>query len=89
MNKLELRPAVAAFAQEMERKLRLNDWKGGWYDLSIPDAFQRLKEEILELKDAVNIPVRSDNYGNILSEAADVANFAMMIADINDELKYE
>jgi len=38
----------------------------------------RLKEEVVELEEAIKI----NDYNQILEEAADVANFAMMTQDI-------
>lgn len=75
-----LRPQVAAFARLMERELRANDHKGGWQDEHTEDLFKRLKEEVKELKDVISIGNIWKN-DVIASEAADVANFAMMIVD--------
>ena len=74
---MKLRPEVAAFAQEMERKLRANDHKEHWSALSRQRLFMRLTQERTELRRACE---RGDPV-EILAEAADVANFAMMIAD--------
>lgn len=89
---LELRPEVAAFAQLMEQKLRENDHKGGWQHESLHYLIRRVGEEYGELhalcyKDVNQLlgvpPVlpreRIEAFGR---EAADVANFAMMIADV-------
>src|SRR6185295_15949032 len=46
---LRLRPEVAAFAQEMERKLRANDWKGGWKDNDVRGLMARVVEELAEV----------------------------------------
>jgi NTP pyrophosphatase (non-canonical NTP hydrolase) len=94
------RPAVVAFANAMEAKLRANDHKGGW-DRDSPDALMaRLEEEYAELRVVVHrhlyevramTGMRSVDeipfgFGlteeAVLGEAADVANFAMMIADV-------
>lgn len=64
------------FANEMQRELNNNDHKCGWEDLSARWLLMRLDQEVRELKRAVT------SGKNIVSEAADVANFAMMIADI-------
>lgn len=76
---MDIRPEVAAFAQAMELKLRENEHKGGWKNCDIFYLFSRLAEETAELKHAV-----IDRYPktSVLDEAADVANFAMMIADV-------
>jgi NTP pyrophosphatase (non-canonical NTP hydrolase) len=88
MNKLEaklkalkrLRPQVLRFAIAMEKKLRENDHKGGWEDCENDYLFGRLKEETEELLEAVECSFDISSK-EVLSEAADVANFALMIAD--------
>lgn len=88
------RPAVLWFAEHMELKLRENDHKGGWLGIGMECAQRRMREEALELEQAI---VRYSFYNDdgspkteqqdlasrlrIIREAADVANFAMMIAD--------
>jgi hypothetical protein len=90
---VKLRPCVAAFAQLMERALRDNDDKGGWSDCPYDYLLRRLGEETVELAETVesvrwatpmedrgDVPI----FRKVLAlgrEAADVANFAMMIAD--------
>jgi NTP pyrophosphatase (non-canonical NTP hydrolase) len=78
---LPLRPAVAWFAQAMERKLRENDHKGGWLDDKCDLAFLlgKLTEERSELTRAIR---ERGTPEQCLDEAADVANIAMMIADV-------
>ena len=79
---------VRWFAEEMEKKLIANDHKTGWLDEDVDWLFTRLLEEVEELKvyleksDGMesNCPDYKDIAG-VISEAADVANFAMMIAD--------
>lgn len=73
-------PYVLEFARAMEFKLSKNRHKGdrnGWMS-SDPDwLMARLVGEMLELKTALR---RMDREA-VLLEAADVANYAMMIAD--------
>lgn len=69
-----LRLAVLKFAHLMEWKLRLNDYRPGWKNEPKDWLLDRLMEEVQELK--VAHPGKLTAY-----EAADVANFAMMIAD--------
>lgn len=88
-----LRPEVLVFATAMEERLRANDHKPGWLDDSPEALFARLREEADELRNVFqNESDESDSgdwitlpgplmQSNVLSEAADVANFAMMIAD--------
>lgn len=67
------------FVKHMEIKLKENDVKGGWDDCSLDYLMMRLEDEVFELKQEIfKTSVDSDK---IFSEAADVANFAMMIAD--------
>jgi NTP pyrophosphatase (non-canonical NTP hydrolase) len=71
-----MRKEVETFAHAMEYKLGLNDHKGGWEDMSNDDLFAKLRGEVDELQQAIE----EGNYINILLEAADVANYALMIA---------
>lgn len=73
MEAADIRQEVSWFSLEMERKLKANDHKGGWRDCSMDYLFRRLREEMDELALAEG--------DDIIDEAADVANFAMMIAD--------
>ena len=54
MSALELRPEVRAFAEAMERKLRVNEHRGGWQDDEPGDLFERAQEEMEEFADALN-----------------------------------
>lgn len=71
-----MRPELALFAQFMETKLKLNDHKGGWEKCSIEDLFTKLQSEVDELRAAIE----AEPNLNVAFEAADIANFAMMIA---------
>lgn len=75
---LALRQSVATFAQAMEEKLRENDHKGGWEDCTMQYLSMRLTQEREELRKAVE----RGNPEEVLREAADVANFCMMIAEV-------
>ena len=72
---LQLRPEVQAFAQLMEQQLRKNDHKPGWSGDSVYSLYARLIDEQFELSNAIR-----DDPDSVLNEAADLANFAMMIA---------
>lgn len=78
LERLVLRPAVRWFAEAMEQKLRENDHKGTWEDCDLGYLLTRLTEERRELTRAIGSPADG---AEILKEAADIANFAMMIAD--------
>jgi hypothetical protein len=84
-----LRPSLEWFALEMEATLRSNDNKGGWEDCRYEWLFGRLEEESKELLEALS-PMKLDTTAEnawheqaclAIGECADVANFAMMIAD--------
>ncbi len=93
---LKLRKEVAAFAQLMEAKLRENDHKGGWKYEVTSYLSRRLGNELKELRAAVaarhkelmqgwppiSAEKRAGHAVTVGREAADVANFAMMIADV-------
>lgn len=79
----DLRPEVLAFAHLMERQLRANDHKPGWKGHAPHDLAVRMFQEATEATWA--IADWKDGTGDTQSvgtEAADVANFAMMIADV-------
>ncbi len=74
-----LRHSVYRFALHMESKLREHDDKGarGWLKSDIDWLFVRLRDEVNELGEAL---VDNDS-AETIRESADVANYAMMIAD--------
>lgn len=73
-----LRPSVLRFARLMEEALRMNDHKGGWGKETVRDLMRRMREETTELQIACG---EDRPWEEVQSEAADVANFAMMIAE--------
>ena len=92
---MEVRREVVWFAEEMEMRLKANDYKGGWKDCSPMWLLNRLKEEVRELEDELKSQYgfichccghkqepRKNEAQDIIREASDVANYAMMIADI-------
>jgi NTP pyrophosphatase (non-canonical NTP hydrolase) len=81
---LSIRPEVLEFAHEMESELYANEKKGGWTECDFEYLFNRLKEEVGELPEAIHKWQKKEGASlpNLVSECADVANFAMMIADI-------
>lgn len=74
--------AVDRFALDMLTKLRANSHKAHWRVVTPEWLLGRLREEVEELSDAID-----DEFDGICSaetvirECADVANFALMIAD--------
>ena len=80
---LALRPAVRRFALTMEARLRANDHKGGWEDERLQYLTGRMREEFLELEREVYPGFgKTPDVDRVRREAADVANFALMIADV-------
>jgi hypothetical protein len=79
----KLRPEVAAFAMLMEAELRKHDDRPGWKKENVQWLYSRLIDELQELFVAIPTQVA----GTIGKEAADVANFAMMIADVSGSLE--
>ncbi len=86
--------ALHAFQSLMWEKLKANAHKGGWQESSLPDLTRRLGDEVVELgaeligyaeaTDSVRLSMRAA----IARECADVANFAMFIADVVGGLPY-
>ena len=76
-NDIAPRAVLWSFAQVMEKKLRENDHKSGWSKMSYNELLVRLRQETDELARAIG----SGSDSAVVSEAADVANFAMFIAD--------
>ncbi len=83
---MTLRPAVQGFAERMEANLRRHDERGtsGWDDETIDFLKARLHEEVDELVIALHMSKAypGEYKRRARDEAADVANFAMMIADV-------
>lgn len=86
------RPAVREFADRMEAKLRANDHKPDWRQQRFSYLLARLGQEVAELEEALRAVAEASAANRTLAEtfglceavadeAADVANFAMMIAD--------
>lgn len=84
---VEVRPEVAKFAIEMERILKVNDYKGGWKEggyNTLGFFRDKLREECHEVQHELRRSALRP--AAILRECADVANIAMMIADNWGEL---
>lgn len=80
-------PHVLKFAQRMEAKLALNRHKGdreGWLNDHPWNLVERLLDETVELQECFHVGadgIDCTNCEKTANEAADVANFAMMVAD--------
>lgn len=87
VNGVRLRPSVEKFAQAMEEKLRKHDadrGPSGWSGDGVERLFDRLSDESNELFDAIYV---DDSADEVMSEATDVGNFAMMIFDEAEKTK--
>jgi NTP pyrophosphatase (non-canonical NTP hydrolase) len=73
-----IRPELQWFVQQMEQKLKENDHKQHWNNYDIDYLIHRIYEEQDELEIAITQKLSAKE---IIKECADVANFAMMIAD--------
>lgn len=96
MNKFEMRNrilneryAMKRFISVMYEKLKLNRHKGNWFFYSRADALSFLIQEVAELAKELDSRARTstpENCASIVKEAADVALFAMFIADTYGDL---
>jgi len=77
--------SVQTLAGHMVDKLEKNSHKGRWENLNPIEAFKLLLKESAELLEAVH---NGYSVMEVWREAADVANFALMMAE-NYEKKYE
>jgi hypothetical protein len=90
-----VRKELRLFAEVMEQKLVANEHKGGWGSKQcfLTELLGRLEDETRELRafftkhcdkcggsSTTEVPDKND-YMSVIQECADVANFAMMIAD--------
>jgi NTP pyrophosphatase (non-canonical NTP hydrolase) len=85
MSRKNVRKSVDTFANMMEFKLQLNDWKKPWSTSNPWNLLSLLEEEIEELKDSMRENI-TNGHINVCYECADVANFAMMISDLYSKM---
>ena len=74
-----MRHEVFRFAAEMERTLATHDDRAGWSDETPKWLLTRLIEETVELGQSL---AQGESNAVILRRTTNVANFAMMIADV-------
>lgn len=85
---MDVRPEVKFFAEIMEEQLQKNEHKGGWKDCGYYFLEKELRKNLNKLEDITGttysnlIEIQKAYKDNILRRAANVANFAMMIADV-------
>ena len=77
-----MRQSVKWFAKQMEKNLKENDHKSGWQGMDVSELWSMLNEEMSELSYEIHDDKPTAEF--IISECADVANFAMMIADVTN-----
>jgi NTP pyrophosphatase (non-canonical NTP hydrolase) len=70
--------SVDRFANAMRKELDANSHKRGWEECEVGYLRTRLHQEVAELMRAID---GSESPERVLSECADVANFAMMISE--------
>jgi len=73
--------SVEWFGREMTIKLDANINKRHWFRTSYAYLFNKMEEEIKELSELLQDDKVPYKHKKIISECADVANLAMMIAD--------
>ena len=71
------------FAEQMELKLRQNDHKTDWRQEKTSRLYCLMQDEEFELRNELLKELASSDETRIIKECADIANFAMMIADNN------
>jgi len=78
----DFKKSVDTFGVEMHKKLKENENKGGWHECTPEYLSRRLGNELKELRAIMHDPYKTlETKVNIIRECADVANFAMMIAE--------
>lgn len=82
----QIKESVEWFSKKMKAALRRHLYRPGWENEKVKYLWNRLNEEVDELDIALHYD--PDKLGlskkpNIIKECADVANLAMMIADIH------
>jgi len=86
MSEREEARVLSWFAQRMKAKLDKNAHKGrrGWKGMSVLLLFEKLSDEVHELQEAIYHP--EHGWPNaVMDESVDIANLAMMIADVARE----
>ena len=76
---VDLRAEVRWFAGRMERELAAHERLGGWKSEGSMWLFVRLREELAKLFSAIHAAKIDPE--RVVKEAADLSNYAMMIAD--------
>lgn len=72
---------IRRFMHAMVYKLKVHHKKGRWESIDLDKALALMKDEVKELEDAI----AGGNLIEILTEAADVGNYGMIVAAIATE----
>ena len=76
---LKLRPEVRWWAERMEKELRKNEHKGGWFNSGISFLLGRARANLREIKIGGFGQDSGDDF--IIKCLADCSNYCMMTAD--------
>lgn len=89
VKKMDVRQEVKLFAEAMEKVLRENDDKSGWKECSPAWLLIMLEDEAKEIRELISYHrhtreaiSQQERIRLISKECCDVANFAMMLADV-------
>lgn len=89
------RDPILRFSRIMETKLREHDDRDGWEDCDLVWLFERAEDEMKELKKEITMYMNHSSLSpkwlvikeRVQREAADVANFCMMMSDNMESLR--
>ncbi|KXI78643.1 hypothetical protein ACS52_11525 [Bacillus cereus] len=82
-----IRTEVSWFAEHMESKLQENEHKTGWTDCSVEFLSSQIRKNLNELDSMfAELPANYSVFStNVIRQCSDIANYAMMIADISNK----
>ena len=76
-------PRLRWFVRQMKEKLKQNEYKSDWRKLSTKKNMKAIKDELRELSfELFGYDENFNNGDSVIDECADVANRAMMLADL-------
>lgn len=86
-----LRPALGWFAEEMEKDLKKNDFKGGWLDGELGYYRGKALKHLVALKDIDSIKfIKIASKKEAIAHCVKSANYSMMLAhNLMEELNKE
>lgn len=82
-----IRSEVKWFAEHMESKLQENEHKTGWTDCTVDFLSSQIRKNLNELDSMFQeLPSNYSVFSaNVIRQCSDMANYAMMIADISNK----